>query len=83
MEFIFGDGRRTCSAPAAWPGWTPPTVRKLKNVGDRDALYFVFGGKAATWAATAACPEGETGRSTRVGALETSVRAASEPLPPS
>ena len=36
-----------------------PTVRKLKNVGDDDALYFVVGGKDGYVGRDGKMPEGE------------------------
>ena len=51
---------RTCSARAGSPRVDASTVRKLKNVGDGDALYFVVGGKDGYVGRDGKMPEGET-----------------------
>ena len=71
VEITFGDSASHVLGPGGIARVDAPTVRKLKNVGDGDALYFVVGGKG-----------GYVGRDGRLPEGETSPRG-SESLPPS
>ena len=57
--------RRTTSGPAGWPGSTPPTVRKIRNVGPEDAVYVVVGAKDGYVGRDGKLPEGEATRLAR------------------
>ena len=71
VEITFGDSASHVLGPGGIARVDAATVRKLKNVGDGDALYFVVGGKG-----------GYVGRDGRLPEGELSPRG-SEPLPPS
>jgi mannose-6-phosphate isomerase-like protein (cupin superfamily) len=71
VEITFGESLSHVLGPGGIARVDASTVRKLKNVGDGDALYFVVGGKG-----------GYVGRDGRLPEGETSPRG-SEPLPPS
>jgi len=71
VEITFGEHASHVLGPGGIARVDASTVRKLKNVGDGDALYFVVGGKG-----------GYVGRDGRLPEGETSPRG-SEPLPPS
>ena len=71
VEITFGDSATHVLGPGGIARVDAPTVRKLRNVGDGDALYFVVGGRG-----------GYVGRDGRLPEGETSPRG-SEPLPPS
>ena len=71
IEMTFGDGEAYVLGPGGIARVDAATVRKVKNVGDEDALYVVVGGK-----------DGYVGRDGRLPEGETSPRG-SEPLPPS
>jgi quercetin dioxygenase-like cupin family protein len=71
VEITFGESPSHVLGPGGIARVDASTVRKLKNVGDGDALYFVVGGKG-----------GYVGRDGRLPEGETSPRG-SQPLPPS
>jgi mannose-6-phosphate isomerase-like protein (cupin superfamily) len=71
VEITFGESPSHVLGPGGIARVDASTVRKLKNVGDGDALYFVVGGKGGYVGRDGRLPEGE--RSPR----------GSEPLPPS
>jgi quercetin dioxygenase-like cupin family protein len=71
VEITFGDNTSHVLGPGGIARVDAPTVRKLKNVGDDDALYFVVGGKGGYVGRDGKLPEGETSR------------FGSQPLPPS
>lgn len=71
VEITFGETASHVLGPGGIARVDAATVRKLKNVGDDDALYFVVGGKG-----------GYVGRDGRLPEGETSPRG-SAPLPPS
>jgi mannose-6-phosphate isomerase-like protein (cupin superfamily) len=71
VEITFGESPSHVLGPGGIARVDASTVRKLKNVGDGDALYFVVGGKG-----------GYVGRDGRLPEGETSPRG-SESLPPS
>jgi mannose-6-phosphate isomerase-like protein (cupin superfamily) len=45
VEFEFGDGSTVLLGPGGFLRVDPPTARKMRNVGDGDAIYVVAGGK--------------------------------------
>jgi mannose-6-phosphate isomerase-like protein (cupin superfamily) len=45
LEFSFPDGRSFVLGPGGMAWVDAPTVRKIRNVGDGDAVYFIVGGK--------------------------------------
>ena len=45
MEFAFGDGTSVVLGPGGFLRVDAPTERKLRNVGDEDAVYVIAGGK--------------------------------------
>ena len=73
LEFEFGDGSRHVLGPGGVARVDPATVRKMKNVGDEDAVFVVAGGKDGYVGRDGRMPEGEEGR----------VRASGPPGAPS
>jgi mannose-6-phosphate isomerase-like protein (cupin superfamily) len=71
VEITFGESPSHVLGPGGIARVDASTVRKLKNVGDGDALYFVVGGKGGYVGRVGRLPEGETSP------------RGSEPLPPS
>lgn len=45
IEMEFGDGSRHVLGPGGIARVDAPTVRKIRNVGDEDAVYVIVGGK--------------------------------------
>jgi mannose-6-phosphate isomerase-like protein (cupin superfamily) len=45
VEMEFGDGSRHVLGPGGVARVDPSTVRRLRNVGDEDAVYVIVGGK--------------------------------------
>ena len=45
LEFEFGDGRKLVLGPGGFVRVDASTHRKVRNVGDEDAVYVVVGGK--------------------------------------
>ncbi|HEY2638072.1 MAG TPA: cupin domain-containing protein [Solirubrobacteraceae bacterium] len=45
FEMTFGDGSSTQLEPGTFVRVAPKTVRRLKNVGETDAIYVCVGGK--------------------------------------
>jgi mannose-6-phosphate isomerase-like protein (cupin superfamily) len=45
VEFGFGDGSTVVLGPGGFLRVDPATARKMRNVGDGDAIYVVAGGK--------------------------------------
>ena len=60
IEMEFGDGSRHVLGPGGLARVDPHTVRRVRNVGDEDAVYVVAGGK-----------DGYVGRDGRVPGDET------------
>jgi len=60
VEITFGDSASHVLGPGGIARVDASTVRKLKNVGDGDALYFVVGGKGGYVGRDGRLPEGET-----------------------
>ena len=59
IEMEFGDGSTHVLAPGGLARVDAATVRKIKNVGDTDALYVVVGGKDGYVGRDGRMPEGE------------------------
>ena len=62
IEVEFGDGSRHELAPGGLARVDAATVRKIRNVGDEDAVYLVAGGKDGYVGRDGRLPEGETSR---------------------
>jgi quercetin dioxygenase-like cupin family protein len=62
VEMTFGDGEVHVLGPGGIARVDAATVRKVKNVGDDDALYVVVGGKDGYVGRDGRLPEGETSR---------------------
>jgi quercetin dioxygenase-like cupin family protein len=62
IEMTFGDGSSHRLDPGGFARVDAPTVRRLKNVGDEDAVYVVFGAKGGYVGRDGKLPEGETSR---------------------
>jgi mannose-6-phosphate isomerase-like protein (cupin superfamily) len=60
VEFEFGDGSSVLLAPGGVVRVDAETHRKLRNVGDEDAVYLVVGGKDGYVGRDGRLPEGET-----------------------
>jgi len=59
MEFAFGDGTSVVLGPGGFLRVDPPTERKLRNVGDEDAVYVIAGGKDGYVGRDGQLPPGE------------------------
>ena len=62
IEMEFGDGSTHVLEPGGAARVDPGTVRKVRNVGDEDAVYVVVGGKDGYVGRDGRAPEGETSR---------------------
>ena len=62
IEMEFGDGSTHLLEPGGVARVDPATVRKIKNVGDGDAVYVIVGGKDGYVGRDGRVPEGETSR---------------------
>ena len=62
LEFEFGDGSKHLLGPGGLARVDAPTVRKIRNAGDEDAVYVIAGGKDGYVGRDGRQPEGETGR---------------------
>lgn len=62
IEMEFGDGTTHLLGPGGMARVDAPTVRKIKNVGDEDAVCVVVGGKDGYVGRDGRLPEGETSR---------------------
>ena len=62
IEMTFGDGESHVLGPGGVARVDASTVRKVKNVGDEDALYVVVGGKDGYVGRDGRLPEDETSR---------------------
>ena len=67
IEMEFGDGATHLLEPGGAARVDPATVRKVRNVGDEDAVYVVVGGKDGYVGRDGRAPEDETSRSGRSG----------------
>ena len=59
IEMEFGDGSKHVLSPGGLARVDAATVRRLKNVGDTDALYVIVGGKDGYDGRVGRLPEGE------------------------
>ena len=59
IEMEFGDGSTHVLAPGGLARVDAATVRKIKNVGDTDALFVIVGGKDGYVGRDGRMPEGE------------------------
>jgi mannose-6-phosphate isomerase-like protein (cupin superfamily) len=62
VEFEFGDGSRHMLGPGGVARVDAATVRKLRNVGEDDAVYVVAGGKDGYVGRDGRLPPGEESR---------------------
>jgi len=62
VEFEFGDGSTHVLGPGGVARVDAATVRRMKNVGDEDAVYVIAGGKDGYVGRDGRLPEGEEGR---------------------
>ena len=65
LEMEFGDGSVQRLTPGTFARVDAPTMRKLRNVGDEEAVYVCVGGKDGYVGRDAHAPEGES----RVGPI--------------
>jgi quercetin dioxygenase-like cupin family protein len=59
VEFQFGDGSSHVLGPGGIARVDAPTVRKIKNVSDEDAVFVIVGGKDGYVGRDGRMPEGE------------------------
>jgi uncharacterized cupin superfamily protein len=59
IEIEFGDGSRHVLDSGGIARVDAPTIRKIKNVGDEDAVYVIIGGKDGYVGRDGRLPEGE------------------------
>jgi quercetin dioxygenase-like cupin family protein len=62
VEFEFGDGSRRRLGAGGLARVDAPTVRRIANVGDDDAVYVIVGAKGGYVGRDGRLPEGETSR---------------------
>jgi quercetin dioxygenase-like cupin family protein len=62
IEIEFGDGSTHRLGPGGLARVDAPTVRRISNAGDEDAVYVVFGGKDGYVGRDGRVPEGENAR---------------------
>jgi mannose-6-phosphate isomerase-like protein (cupin superfamily) len=62
IEMSFGDGSTHVLEPGGVARVDPSTVRKIRNVGDGDAVYVIVGGKGGYVGRDGRVPEGESSR---------------------
>jgi mannose-6-phosphate isomerase-like protein (cupin superfamily) len=62
IEIEFGDGTSHGLGPGGLARVDASTVRRIRNVGDEDALYVIVGGKDGYVGRDGRLPEGETSR---------------------
>ncbi len=62
VEIEFGDGSTHTLAPGTAARVDAPTVRRLRNVGDEDAVYVIVGAEDGYVGRDGRLPEGETSR---------------------
>jgi len=68
LEFEFGDGSRHVLGPGGVARVDAATIRKVRNVGDEDAVYVIVGGKGGYVGRDGRLPEGEEGRGSPIAA---------------
>ena len=59
LEFEFGDGSKQVLGPGGFARVDAPTMRKIKNVGDGDAVYVIVGAEGGYVGRDGVAPEGE------------------------
>jgi quercetin dioxygenase-like cupin family protein len=59
VEFEFGDGSKHLLGPGGVARVDAPTVRKIRNASDEDAVYVIVGGKGGYVGRDGKLPEGE------------------------
>jgi quercetin dioxygenase-like cupin family protein len=59
IEMEFGDGSTHVLGPGGLARVDAPTVRKIRNAGDEDAVYVIVGGKDGYVGRDGRMPEGE------------------------
>jgi quercetin dioxygenase-like cupin family protein len=59
LEFEFGDGAKHTLGPGCVARVDPPTVRKVRNISDEDAVYVIAGGRGGYVGRDGRLPEGE------------------------
>jgi len=59
IEMDFGDGSREELTEGAFARVDPPTIRRIRNRGDADAVYVIVGGKDGYVGRDGHVPEGE------------------------
>jgi quercetin dioxygenase-like cupin family protein len=59
LEFEFGDGAKHSLGPGCVARVDPPTVRKVRNISDEDAVYVIAGGRGGYVGRDGRLPEGE------------------------
>ena len=59
IELEFGDGSKHALGPGGIARVDAPTIRKIKNVSDEDAVYVIAGGKGGYVGRDGQLPEGE------------------------
>jgi quercetin dioxygenase-like cupin family protein len=59
LEFEFGDGSRHVLGPGGLARVDAATVRKIRNLGDEDAVYVIAGGKDGYVGRDGRLPDGE------------------------
>ena len=62
IEIEFGDGSVHMLEPGGAARVDPSTVRRIRNVGDSDAVYVIVGAKDGYVGRDGQAPEGETSR---------------------
>jgi uncharacterized cupin superfamily protein len=67
IEMEFGDGTTHRLETGSAARVDAPTVRKVRNAGDEDAVYLVVGGKDGYVGRDGRLPEGETSRIAQPG----------------
>jgi uncharacterized cupin superfamily protein len=60
VEMEFGDGSRQVLGPGGVARVDAPTVRRMRNVGDEDAVFVIVGAKDGYVGRDGRLPEGET-----------------------
>ncbi len=59
LEFEFGDGQSFVLGPGGFARVDPPTVRRIRNAGEGDAVYFIVGGKGGYVGRDGRRPDGD------------------------
>jgi quercetin dioxygenase-like cupin family protein len=59
VEFEFGDGTKHVLGAGGLARVDPATIRKVRNLGDEDAIYVIAGGKDGYVGRDGRLPEGE------------------------